>query len=381
MTAAFDPRTTRYLEKNVVTGSDQVKFQEEGHFYWAFSKYYNTLISTDDGAGGLPLISATGVLGKYFKFDREGIALKIWNNPEKRHAMEYDVTNPYYGCKGVEDIIGKWSGGSEAGTKMHACFEDMANLVEYDKDHPPEQGAKLLQHLYVSEKLEGYTEKAYFYEFVKMFKIDDPASGMRFHRTELLMWHDVLHLTGTIDGLLYNAKDDSYVIIDWKRLKGGLQCDPKNPAKPVHMLAPSGRGQGLPAFECLRNNNGNKYGCQLALYKKMFEHMTGKRVSGMYLVVVDSKKLGKKGALKVHEVPLNKYDEAIRQAFEERARDMLARCEKTLDDEHMDKLIEILDEGDRIREEAADSGSSKRSRDESDDSDSDMEIKRTRTES
>jgi hypothetical protein len=79
--------------------------------------------------------------------------------------------------------------------------------------------------------------------------------------------------------------------------------------------------------------------------------MTGNRVSAMYLVVVDSTKVGEKNALKIYDVPLTLYDEAIRQVFENRARQMLAQCEKTLHDEHMDKLIEFLDEGDAIREQ------------------------------
>jgi hypothetical protein len=368
--ASLSAETVRYLQKNPVKGSDQIKFQDEGHKYWARSKYYDDWVSNSDGLGGLPLISATTVLDKYFHFDRYGIALKIWNNPEKRHAMKYDMTSPYYGCESVHDIITKWSKGAEEGTKLHAHYEDMANILEYDKDNKPEEGVKLMRHLYDEERLVGFTEKSYFYEFVKQFGLDDPESGMRFYRTELLLWHDILHLSGTIDGLLYNEKDDSYVIIDWKRCKGGVKGDPVNPKKPVHLLAPGGRGFGLPAFECLRNNSMNRYGCQLTLYKNMFEHMTGKRISGLYLVAIDSKLIGKKNALKIHHVPLTKYDECIRQAFEERAREMLGNCSDNLSDEHMDKLIDIIEDGERIRQRAIEVAS-KREREEDDETESD----------
>jgi hypothetical protein len=200
--------------------------------------------------------------------------------------------------------------------------------------------------LYNAEFLEGYNEKVYFYEFVKTFKLDDPSSGMRFYRTELLMWHDVLHFTGTIDGLLYNEKDDSYIIIDWKRLKGGLKSNYNSPYARKRR-----QGCDIDEFSKFTNNKANNYGCQLTFYKKVFEYMTGNRVSAMYLVVVDSTKVGEKNALKIYDVPLTLYDEAIRQVFENRARQMLAQCEKTLHDEHMDKLIEFLDEGDAIREQ------------------------------
>ena len=367
--ASLSADTVRYLRKNPVEGSDKIKFQDEGHHYWARSKYYDDWVSNNDGLGGLPLISATTILDKYFHFDRYGIALKIWNNPEKRHAMKYDMANDYYGCESVEDIVRKWSKGAEEGTKLHAHYEDMANIVEYDKDHPPDEGVKLVQHLYDEEKLTGFTEKTYFYEFIKAFKLDDPNSGLSFYRTELLLWHDVLHLSGTIDALLYDKKSDTYIIVDWKRCKGGIKCDPARPKKPVHMLAPGGRGRGLPAFERLRNNSMNRYGCQLTLYKKLFEHMTGKKISGLYLVAVDSKLIGRKNALKIHNVPIDKYDMCIRQAFEERARHMLGECEGKLCDVHMDKLIELVEAEEADRQRIIEV--KKREREASDDDDTD----------
>jgi hypothetical protein len=346
---SLNTSTNRYLEKNVVDGVDKIKFQDDGHLYWAYSKYYQGWVATKDGMGGLPIVSCSGVLNLYFHYDRYAIALRIWNKPKNRHAMEYDVTNRYFGCQSVEDVMNKWNAGRIAGTKLHAIYEDLANIVEYDRDHPVDEVVMSMQHIYVNKNLEGYDEKAYFYDFVKEFHIDDKSSGVSFYRTELCLWNDVLHITGTIDGLLYNAKDDSYIIIDWKRCKDGVKGDPKK-GKPVHMLSPGGRGMGLDIFEGIRNNSMNRYGCQLTLYKKLFEHMTGKRVSGMFIVAIDSKLVGKASALKIHTVPLNKFDEHIRQAFEVRAREMLSQCEATLDDDHMDKLIELIDEGDNIRE-------------------------------
>jgi hypothetical protein len=164
-----------------------------------------------------------------------------------------------------------------------------------------------------------------------------------------MMWDDVLHLSGTIDALLYNSKDDSYIIVDWKRVKKGLTCDPKKSRKPISEMAMSGRGRGLTSFTMLRNNSYNKYGCQLTLYKHLFEHMTGKRVSDMFIVAVDSLKIGKPDALKIHHVPVDKFDNHIKDALEERARHMLSECDSTLDDKHMDALIKICDDGDLRR--------------------------------
>lgn len=345
---AFSVSHTRFLEQvNPIPSGDKIKFEEDGHKYYAYSKFYTDWASKEEGLGGLPILSATGVLDKYFHFDRDGMALNIWKKPANRHKMVHDPTYKYYGCNSVADIADKWSGGATEGTKMHAHYEDMANLIEYDKANP-DQASGLMLNLYAEKVLDGYQEKAYFYDFVKRFKLDDPESGISFHRTELKLWHDVLHFTGTIDALLYNKHDDSYIIVDWKRCKKGVPMDPVR-GKPVHQLAASGRGRGLEAFEGFRNNKINRYGCQLTFYARLFEHMTGKRVSALYIVAVDSEKLGKPDAMKLIDIPIEKYSEAIRQAFEERAREMTAKCDGTLDSDHFDELIKYLDEGERVR--------------------------------
>jgi hypothetical protein len=398
----------RFLEKNKVSGTENIRFEEEGHKYWARSKYYDEWVSTKSGCGASPLISTTTILGEYFVTDMDKIANDIWNNPKFRLLMETDPKYKYYGCKCIDDIKNIWSKGATEGTKMHEHFEDMVNLIEYDKEklgdklkddpiisittsqelskkvkkedmliqavasrmeHDGDEGiyrewyekiSSIRNYNFnmrkdtecyknVKEKLDGYFEKMYLFMFLEKFKLTDPNSGINFYRTELLMWHDVLHFSGMIDALLYDKRRDGYIIVDWKRCKNGIKWDPNpnNPrTKPVHMLAPSGRGRGLPAFKMLRNHNGNKYGCQLTLYKHMFEHMTGKKIIGLYIVAVDSNKLGRANALQIHEIPLTKYDECIKQVFIKRARDMLARYENTLDDDHMDELIKMLPDDD-----------------------------------
>jgi hypothetical protein len=410
----------RYLEtKNPVPGTDKIKFEDVGHHYWAYSKYYEDWICTKKGCGSAPIISTTTILGKHFHFDREGILSRTWNNPENRLRMELDKNYKYYGCKCIADIELIWSRGAIAGTKMHAEFENLVNLFEKDKDldndsvmnqmapgdkiivnkvlhegpgNGPEgkisipdlltlTGPEELRLVNLTKKrrpkkeggpytiinwvintrfswvedsyakkyndifLQGYREKLHLLMFLKQFAINCAKTGKRFYRTELLMWHDVLHLSGTIDGLVYDEVDDSYIIIDWKRCKDGVKGDP-NPnnarAKPIHLLGPASRGTGLPAFEGMRNNDLNKYGCQLTLYKHMFQNMTGKRISGMFLVVVEHAMLNDVGALSLKEIPLTKYDEAIAQVFELRARDMMTKYSDTMDDTHMDEIIKYF---------------------------------------
>lgn len=371
---------TRYLQdKNNDIWNTKIKFEDEGHKYWAYSKFYEEWVSSNYGGGGAPIVSTTTVLSPHFPYDSEKMAMDIWNNPKNRLRMETDPTYKYYKCTCLDDIKLIWSTGSKEGTKMHANFEDLANIVEYDKDNHTKKSSitktvdkkestiveykvvssaknlniHLLENtetmLYTSHKLSDYEEKMYFFMFINQFNMDHPESDLSFFKTEMLMWHDILHISGTIDALLYNKKTDSYVIVDWKRCKNGVKTDPNpnNPrTKPVHLLSAQGRGQGLPAFEMLRNNTYNKYGCQLTLYKFIFEYMTGKKISGLYIVAIDNTKIGQTNALKIHEVPLTKFDECIRQVFENRAREMLGKYADTLDDNHLTELINFLPDDD-----------------------------------
>lgn len=379
---------TRYLEeKNPIT-VEKIKFEDEGHHYFAYSKFYEQWVTTKDGAGGLPIMSTTSILKEFFHNSLDAVAFNIWNNEENQLLMKNDPTYRYFGCKSVDDIRKVWLQGAIAGTRMHACFEDMVNILEFDRDNASiitptalfcktsrRQGnndtlRETFDDIYGSGSYESlgdlrsddehfflhrnmslslffgkekdYDERFYFLKFLKSFGMDKYNAPIRFYRTELLMWHSVLHISGTIDALLYNESDDSFIIVDWKRVKGGLKCDPKNPRKPVSALSYQSRGLFLPSFKKLRNNSFNKYGCQLTLYKHMFEHMTGKKVSGMFLVAVDSTKIGKKDAMAIHEVKAEKFNDCIRDVFALRAKDMLDACDDKLDDDHMDELLKYL---------------------------------------
>jgi hypothetical protein len=253
--------------------------------------------------------------------------------------MKQDITYEYFGCKSIEDILAKWSTGSELGTKMHNHFEDLANLVEYARatgDTLPVVAE------YMNTKVDpGYKEVEYFWKFMEEMGVDGKKRS--FWRTEFLMWHDVLHISGMIDGILYDHEKDHYIIIDYKRLGKGLTMDPENPKKTVDQLAPSSRGKYLPSFMRLRKNDQNKYGCQLTMYKHMFEHMfPDKKIGAMYLIVVTSSKIGKPDALKIHEVPLNKYDQCIKEVLIHRAEDILRLYADTMPRALARKVMEFL---------------------------------------
>lgn len=319
----IDATHVRYLQTlNREEASDErIKFADEGHKYWAFSPFYKEWVTNDCGAGGPPVVSTTTLLGNYWSpVDFKKLAANIWNKPENRIKMESDITYKYFGCKSVDDILAKWSTGSTLGTKMHNHFEDMGNVVEWARDNGDTDGS--LMALYQNRNVDdGYQEVRYFFEACEQLGIT--SCKRRFWRTEFLMWHSTLHICGMADGILYDPEEDHYVIIDWKRVGGGLKGDPAN-GKPVAQLSDASKGRILPEFVGMRKHDTNKYGCQLTLYKHLFEHMfPDKKIGKIYLVVVDSKKVGQDDALKITEVPLTKYDQAIKEVFEHRAKDIM----------------------------------------------------------
>lgn len=325
----------RYLRAtNSVPGTDKIRFEDDGHKYYAYSQFYSDWVSSSNGVGAAPLLSATGVLSRHFHNDMDSVALRIWNNADARKRMLTDPKDRYYGCASVADIRAIWSQGATAGTQMHARFEDLANLYEQDR-----AASTSFCHKYLGETEDMRVELACFERFVNEFMV---PRKLKFYRTELLLWHDVLHLSGTIDALLYDPGSDSYVIVDWKRCKNGVKGDPERARKPVSELSWKSRGMGSPAFEELRNHNLNKYGCQLTLYKHLIEHMAGFRISGLFLVVVDSAKLalGPARCTEIIEVPLHKYDRQISELFALRAESMLAEHGDHMDDKHLDLLLQ-----------------------------------------
>lgn len=241
----------------------------------------------------------------------------MFDDPACRLKMETDPSYAYYGMKSAEDIIYKWGAGAREGTAMHAAFEDLTNLVAYEMDRPAGDSSLTADYKVTNPR----SEYIFFDEFCVRMGV---RSGEReFYRTEMLMFDDRLHISGMADTFLYDKKTGGYIITDFKRMKGGLPSDPAKPRKPIESLAANSRGQNLPAFECLRNHSGNKYGCQLTLYKRLFEYMyPDRKVVGMFLVVIDSSKLDG-DALQIHEVPMGKYETCIDQAFGQRALDIL----------------------------------------------------------
>ena len=312
---------TRYLEKkNFMKQHDElIKFAETDHIYTAFNPFVHEFIKSRVVWNGVaPLISTTEFIGTFFpKVDFGALAIRTWNSVSRRIEMEMDVESKYKGCTSVKDIEAVWSQGRILGTKMHEQFEDLSNLFQYEKDNFDKPIERLIGNTAI------FPERRHFFEYLDYFEMQ--YGKHEFFRSELLFYDPIIHLSGCADTILYKPEDDTYVITDFKRMKTKLKRDPLRSKKSVKELGPGSKGKLLPAFKNVRNNACNKYGIQLTLYKHLFERMNpGKKISGLYLVVVSADKIGTDDALEIINIPLTKFDSCIRQAFRYRAEHLLA---------------------------------------------------------
>lgn len=340
---------TRYLEKkNPFPFDADLRFEDEGHVYYARSPFTkNQWITSNDGAGiALPLISTTTIYKRYQYDGFQARAVRTWNDPAARLRMETDSTYQYFGCKSVEDILNKQSEPARRGTELHNIFEDLCNLFAYDMDHP-DNG--VMCRTYADLRLSNYPAAMYFQMFIVKFGLADPESGIELFRTELRVWDPVLHISGSIDVILYDRKNDSYIICDWKTSKKRLGA--ANPASgmPIEQLSQYSKGKDLESFKLLRNNDMNKYSIQQHVYMRMFENLTGRRVSAVYLVCIQTSKIGSPDAFRVVPVPIEAdgamgehYLWCVDEMFQARAGEMLSQCNATLTDEHINALAQCI---------------------------------------
>ena len=315
-------------------------FEEVGHAYTFQNKLLGEEVSSSFGGGSAPLMSVTGLVSLVFeKPDFKKIAERVFSN---RDVME----RKYPDCKSVEDILELWSAGATNGTAMHARFETLANFIESERPYRSPTEA-----LEAFSRLSPFPELMYWKQIIRYFKLDQ---GARFYRTELKVCYEEVNCVGQIDCVI-EVERDRYILVDWKRCKGGLQMPPRNPQKPLAECARASRGRVLPEFECLRNINSVTYGVQLSLYRRLFEESSpGKRIVGMVLVVIDSTRIGSEEALSFHEVPGDAvtdaltdkrtfiYDNAVNELFRHRAENILETYYSTLTKKAREQLQKIV---------------------------------------
>ncbi|GBG29585.1 Hypothetical Protein FCC1311_058062 [Hondaea fermentalgiana] len=336
------------LEATGIGPDFRVKFTDEDHQYTVTGgPYVEGAVSNKPDAheSSLPtLVSTTALIKNHFaEVNFKFIAVRVYASNARKRPEERDPR--YEGCQSPEDVMAVWNEGARLGTLMHARFEALGNLFEYDREFGGIAGplGGFVSQAYIDEvsasSQEPFRELVYFQQFCERLGLHD--GSRRFFRTEYSMFHPELHLCGMIDGLLVD-KNGRYTIIDYKRTRGGLKYPPANPRRATRELGESSRGKGHPELCDLRNVSSVKYGLQMSIYRRFFERMhPGKKVVDMLLVVVDSTRIGANDALEVVSVPPTKYDAAVDAIFSLRAQVMLQHADK-LTEAHREALQQYV---------------------------------------
>jgi ATP-dependent DNA helicase PIF1 len=204
---------------------ERIRFQEKGHKYWIDNNNEN-------------IISATTYIHTFFaEFEEQ----KIIENIQKKEEYTTDPDYKYYQMT-KEQIKNVWEEARNSGTSLHKDIENYLNGEEYN-DSP---------------------EFQFFLTFIK----DHPTWSI--YRTEWLIFAEILKLTGSIDAVFKNEKDE-FIIVDWKR---------------INVLNYIGFGNGKFPFEHLPDSNFYHYSLQLNLYRNILERCYKIKIKDMYLVLL-----------------------------------------------------------------------------------------------
>ena len=126
----------------------------------------------------------------------------------------------------------------------------------------------------------------------------DIGSKMEPYRTEWMVWDKELKFAGSID-MIYENDDGSLELYDWKRSKG----------------IKFGNDWENATTECIKhlpNCNYMLYSLQLNTYKAILEKNYGKKVKGMYLVVLHPNNRNKS----YHRIPVDDLQKEVADLFE-----------------------------------------------------------------
>ncbi len=222
--------------KNPIQGDDDIEFDAKKHVY--------TVRGVAVPISVTKLISRDAVPAEH-AFDGPAVVrknLSSWraNASSKYHPLVEGVTDE----EAVSNVLGLWNANRDAGTAMHALFEDTLNGAT-----PDEAGYE--------------AEMAQFRAAMDELKMQ----WMTPVRTELSIFAEDAEgcavVAGQID-LLVKDEDGDYHLVDYKRT--------------ANDLSPNASCWGKRFLGNLPLNDHHKYSLQLSLYAQMFAEQTGKRI-------------------------------------------------------------------------------------------------------
>ena len=221
-------------KKNHHPRDDHISFEEGPHIYTVL------------GERGTYTSVTTWNHTHFEKFDKELALQKVLNNPKRFNNPNYK----YYNMT-EEEIREMWSSNdaAEAGTRMHYNIECYYNYMDVEHDGSPEFN--------------------YFMNFEK-----DHENELTPYRTEWMIYHEDLKLSGSIDMVFQNKKGE-LEIYDWKRSKS-IEYDFDKPLYAKYAITP--------CISSLPDKNFWHYSLQLNVYKYILETKYDKKITKMCLV-------------------------------------------------------------------------------------------------
>jgi hypothetical protein len=176
-------------------------------------------------------------------FDADGIIDKMFSSKKI-----FDPKHKYYGMS-KDEIKDKWEvnrvNASGSGTQMHDDIEKFYNGIEVDNNS---------------------VEFGYFKKFLADFPELVP------YRTEWMIYHEDVMLSGSIDMVFENKTTGHLEIYDWKR------------CQEIKHEAEFGKYGLTTEISHLPDTNFWHYSLQLNTYKKILEDKYGKIIDKLYLV-------------------------------------------------------------------------------------------------
>ena len=207
-----------------------ITFQEEGHKYTVDGKTDYTSVTT-------------WIHSLFQNFDSDRVI-------ENMMKSKNWPNNKYFG-KTKQEIKAIWDcnrdTAASAGTKLHYDIECKYNGLEVENDS---------------------VEYNYFLRFY-----EDYLDSLTAYRTEMLVFHEELKLSGSID-MLFKLKDGTYEIYDWKRCKEIVKYSKFD----KWIISDS--------VSHIPDTNYWHYALQLNTYKYILIHKYNMNVGNLYLVVL-----------------------------------------------------------------------------------------------
>jgi hypothetical protein len=262
------PTVTPLCKVNRHPRDASVQFDEPTHIY---------VVSREYGVAEQAPVSVTGFAAEYFsKFDGPAIVDRYYfrwkaDASSKYYSIIVDALQRGQGDEGArEAILALWaargSEASQAGTLMHARCEELCNGMLLGEPTPE---VRSLQ---------------------RWLDTFEPHMQWKPFRTEWVLWYEVedrgpLLLAGTLDLLMYSAKEHKYMLVDFKR----VDPKPKYTGGPPRLLGPH-TGRFHPGFATgpltgIEDSDFGKYTVQLNVYAFILRERYGIDVESRMLLL------------------------------------------------------------------------------------------------